>query len=115
MLILRPRASRIAPSDADAMPLPSEETTPPVTKTNRVIGTAAQIQSRNERYAIALAQKEFEIRREFRVPDRTAGHNRDAPQSRCTRTRHSVPRGAAAHVTPGAFSHTQPNPGAAGP
>ena len=35
--ILRPRASRIAPSDAAAMPFPKEETTPPVTKTNRVM------------------------------------------------------------------------------
>jgi hypothetical protein len=62
------------------MPLPSEETTPPVTKTNRVIGTAAQIQSRKQEHAIAIAQKEFEIRREFRVPDRPARHNRDALQ-----------------------------------
>src|ERR1035441_10775471 len=37
MLIFRPRDSRMAPSDADAMPLPSEETTPPVTNTNRVM------------------------------------------------------------------------------
>src|SRR6185369_11209699 len=39
---LRPRDSRIAASDADAMPLPSEDTTPPVTKTNLVMacGTA---------------------------------------------------------------------------
>ena len=34
---LRPRASRIAPSEAAAMPLPNEETTPPVTNTKRVI------------------------------------------------------------------------------
>ncbi len=34
---LRPRASRIAPSEAEAMPFPNEETTPPVTKTNRDI------------------------------------------------------------------------------
>jgi hypothetical protein len=27
----------MAPRDAEAMPLPSEETTPPVTKTNRVM------------------------------------------------------------------------------
>src|SRR5215213_10254499 len=40
---LRPRDSRIAASDAAAMPLPSEDTTPPVTKTNLVMacGTAA--------------------------------------------------------------------------
>src|SRR5277367_204241 len=37
MLIFKPRASRMAPKEADAMPLPSEETTPPVTKTNRVM------------------------------------------------------------------------------
>jgi hypothetical protein len=34
---LRPRDSRIAARDAEAMPLPSEDTTPPVTKTNLVI------------------------------------------------------------------------------
>src|SRR5690606_32427263 len=33
---LRPRASRIAASEAAAMPLPSEDTTPPVTKTSGV-------------------------------------------------------------------------------
>src|SRR5690348_8916659 len=37
MATLRPRASRIAPSEAAAMPLPNEDTTPPVTNTNRVI------------------------------------------------------------------------------
>src|ERR1700692_4024555 len=37
MLIFGPRASRMAPREADAMPLPSEETTPPVTNTNRVM------------------------------------------------------------------------------
>src|SRR6185437_12913156 len=34
---LRPRASRIAPKEAAAMPLPKEDTTPPVTNTKRVI------------------------------------------------------------------------------
>src|SRR5208283_3198597 len=48
MLILRPRASRIAPSEADAMPLPSEETTPPVTNTNRLMGyTAVSMHARS--------------------------------------------------------------------
>ncbi|GKW50566.1 hypothetical protein NCCP2165_27810 [Halomonas sp. NCCP-2165] len=37
MVTLRPRASRIAASEADAMPLPSEDTTPPVTKIYRVM------------------------------------------------------------------------------
>jgi hypothetical protein len=31
----------MAPSEADAMPLPSDETTPPVTKTNRVMMVTA--------------------------------------------------------------------------
>src|SRR5690348_7878261 len=35
--ILRPRASRMAPSEAAAMPFPKEETTPPVTQTNSVM------------------------------------------------------------------------------
>lgn len=39
MVILRPRASRIAAMDAEVMPLPNDETTPPVMKINRVIGT----------------------------------------------------------------------------
>src|SRR5579863_6763520 len=34
---LRPRASSIAPSEAEARPFPREDTTPPVTNTNRVI------------------------------------------------------------------------------
>src|SRR5262245_64451468 len=33
---LRPWASRMAPRDAAAMPLPNEDTTPPVTNTKRV-------------------------------------------------------------------------------
>src|SRR5689334_16681140 len=33
----RPRASRMAASDAEAMPLPSEDTTPPVTKIRGVM------------------------------------------------------------------------------
>jgi hypothetical protein len=33
-----PREARMAASDAAAMPFPSEETTPPVTNTNLVIG-----------------------------------------------------------------------------
>src|SRR5262249_22306772 len=36
IVTVRPRASSSAPIDADATPLPSEETTPPVTKMNLV-------------------------------------------------------------------------------
>jgi hypothetical protein len=37
MLIVKPRASRIAPRHAEVIPLPSDETTPPVIKTYDVI------------------------------------------------------------------------------
>src|SRR5690606_12274210 len=37
MVTRSPRASRMAPSEAAAMPLPSEDTTPPVTKMRRVM------------------------------------------------------------------------------
>ena len=37
MVTLRPRDSRIAAREAAAIPLPREDTTPPVTKTNLVI------------------------------------------------------------------------------
>ena len=38
MLTLSPRASRMAAKDEAAMPLPSEETTPPVIKMYLVMG-----------------------------------------------------------------------------
>jgi hypothetical protein len=37
MATFKPRASSVAPSDAAAMPLPNEDTTPPVTNINRVM------------------------------------------------------------------------------
>ncbi|MEL4410304.1 hypothetical protein [Shewanella algae] len=37
MVTFRPLASKIAASDAAAMPLPSDETTPPVTKIYLVV------------------------------------------------------------------------------
>src|SRR5438552_2052650 len=43
MLTLSPRASRMAPKEADAMPLPSEDTTPPVTKTKRLMLATADL------------------------------------------------------------------------
>src|SRR5690606_10785241 len=39
---LRPRDSRIAAREAAAIPLPRDETTPPVTKTNLVIAISAE-------------------------------------------------------------------------
>ena len=41
MLTFNPRASSMAPNEADAIPLHSDETTPPVTKTNRVMMVTA--------------------------------------------------------------------------
>src|ERR1700746_3586300 len=46
MAILRPRASRIAPSESEAIPLPREDTTPPVTNTKRVINSRQDYPSR---------------------------------------------------------------------
>src|SRR5690606_19930551 len=43
----RPRVSRIAASEAAAMPLPSEDTTPPVTKTRGVTGLGDVMGSRH--------------------------------------------------------------------
>ncbi|BED89933.1 hypothetical protein PES01_31140 [Pseudoalteromonas espejiana] len=37
MVTSKPRASKIAANDAAAIPLPNEETTPPVTKINFVL------------------------------------------------------------------------------
>src|SRR5215203_1276365 len=37
IVTFRPRLSRSAPRDADASPLPSDDTTPPVTKMNLVL------------------------------------------------------------------------------
>src|SRR3954469_19894516 len=42
-VILMPRDSRIAARDAEAIPLPREETTPPVTKMNFVIPYSLQL------------------------------------------------------------------------
>src|ERR1700722_11970273 len=65
MLILRPRASRMAPSDAEAMPLPSEETTPPVTKTNRFMMSHRRFKNvcvrRNFKRRAKRSHKEWEF------------------------------------------------------
>ena len=37
IVTLRPRASKMAAKEAEAMPFPKEETTPPVTKMKRVM------------------------------------------------------------------------------
>src|SRR5690348_7608193 len=54
MVTLRPRASRMAPREAEAMPFPNEETTPPVTNTNWVIwnsrcGAGTALRNREDR------------------------------------------------------------------
>src|SRR5471030_2912932 len=42
MVTLRPRDSKIAAREAEAIPLPREDTTPPVTNTNLVIADGAE-------------------------------------------------------------------------
>ena len=46
--ILRPRASRMAPSEAAAMPFPNEETTPPVTNTKLGHEGARRVESESQ-------------------------------------------------------------------
>src|SRR5512135_1696963 len=71
-----PREARIAASDAAAMPFPREETTPPVTNTNLVMGgqfrklvfyrnrrrvpSASDLQSRSDARARCIATDEFQ-------------------------------------------------------
>src|ERR1700679_1684880 len=89
-----PRATSSRPSEADAIPLPSEETTPPVTKTNRVMmGHRRQINAiaRRKSPRLRASQKEFEIRREFRLPDRPACHNRLAQELELSEVRRVFP------------------------
>src|ERR1700730_18944420 len=74
MLILSPRASRMAPRDADAMPLPSAETKPRVTNTNRVMWSPP-IYERCTPSAQALAQKQ------------PIGNNRNSTGVQVSRTR----------------------------
>src|SRR5690625_7749229 len=45
MVTLRPRASRIAAREAEAIPLPKQETTPPVTNMYRVMYNLVQYES----------------------------------------------------------------------
>ena len=76
MLILRPRASRMAPSEAEAMPLPSEDTTPPVTNTKRAMeytvasvgGTGPSGNCRKMGDAVHPSRREISLR-ERRFPD----------------------------------------------
>src|SRR4051794_23505267 len=60
MLTLSPRASRMAPKEAAAMPFPNEETTPPVTQINRVI--AGTVAVRWERRALHRAGRAAALR-----------------------------------------------------
>jgi hypothetical protein len=49
MLIERPRASKMAPRQAEVIPFPSEETTPPVMKTYDVMGKTCTITGGNNK------------------------------------------------------------------
>ena len=57
--ILRPRASRMAPSEAAAMPFPNEETTPPVTNTNLVMREPADEEKNHDRRAGRLTETQY--------------------------------------------------------
>src|SRR5580704_7012100 len=95
MLILRPRASRMAPKEAEAIPLPSEETTPPVTKTNRFIMSHRRLNVCRPQFSGSPneAMGTMGIRREFRLADRRVPDKSN-------------------YVTRGALFHASPSPGA---
>src|ERR1700710_1495545 len=66
MVTLRPRDSRIAAREAAAIPLPREDTTPPVTNTNLVIADGAERHMREIRI----------IPQTFRTPDQATVFSR---------------------------------------
>jgi hypothetical protein len=63
----------MAPKEAEAIPLPSEETTPPVTKTNRFMMSHRRLNVCRPHELKADAQTRpkgtIGIRREFRLPE----------------------------------------------
>src|SRR5690606_35670711 len=86
MEIFRPLDSRMAPSEAAAMPFPKEETTPPVTKTKRVMGSAppengtagtARLRNRSRR-ADRLANRPLARHRRRAVDQQPAADTTDA-------------------------------------
>src|SRR5450755_4490690 len=87
--ILRPRASSIAPSEAEARPLPREETTPPVTNTNLVMLGHRRFSEQPNRAAnpsgpesLADVREKKIIRREIRLADCLAVNNQHATGAR---------------------------------
>src|ERR1700683_2917380 len=107
MLILRPRASRMAPNEAEAMPLTSEETTPPVTKTNRfIVG--------HRRLNVCFPPNRCGQTDEAK---RNNGNSTGVQISRSARTRQSNygylrgRRCSTRYVTRGALFHAIPSPG----
>src|SRR5690606_39999116 len=71
MEIFRPLDSRMAPSEAAAMPFPKEETTPPVTKTKRVMGSAPP-----ECGTAGTARLQYRSRRADRLAKRALARHR---------------------------------------
>src|ERR1700716_2645725 len=77
MVTLRPRDSRIAAREAAAIPLPREDTTPPVTNRNLVIADGAERHMREIRI----------IPQTFRTPDQASAFSHC--QRNCRRNRPS--------------------------
>src|SRR5580692_2738689 len=69
MATVRPRASRMAPREAAAMPFPNEETTPPVTKTKRLMGLKGIPPDKNNACRCAGSTGEQTIKSGGSVPD----------------------------------------------
>src|ERR1700761_8338864 len=71
MATVRPRASRMAPSEAAAMPFPNEETTPPVTKTKRLMDLKGIPPDKNKTCRCAGSTGEQTSKSRGSVPDQS--------------------------------------------
>ena len=74
IVILRPRASSSEPIDADASPLPSDETTPPETKMNfvRLGGVLLPVAIKSDLLPEACSRRTVGAGPEFQVTNRSS-------------------------------------------
>src|SRR5215469_13331614 len=124
MVTLRPRASRMAPREAEAMPFPNEETTPPVTNTNWVIwnsrcGAGTALRNREDRLSEAGGFQKCDVS-QTRIPAEKHGLISVAAGARAIRCANPVRWGAPRavrrrRVPPPPGARARPAPGASDP
>src|SRR6185369_2158142 len=73
---LRPRDSRIAAREAEAIPLPREDTTPPVTKTNLVMSGSEAVLPSGGKFQLYGPGNILPHARPFRQAHRARAHRR---------------------------------------